>query len=274
MLNPDIANPDIANPDIANPDIANPDIANAEVYNPDIANVMVDNPDIANPDIANPDIANPDIANPDIANPDIANPDIANPDIANPDIANPDIANPDIANPDIANPDIANFSVTDITWTVKNKGNTTAAYAFRAKLARRPPERQAAADRAARLHRAPGQPRATRAARRCAAVQNQVLVNIPNPNLSSDLAASFDPAAYEDNASFYLQPADEGRVTLRVFCPKTTPTCQAAVGPGALARGGADRVARRRTTARRARRRPTARSTATGPTTSTTRSRR
>jgi hypothetical protein len=106
----------LLNPDQGNP--ANPDIANSEVFNPDIAN----------PDIANPDIANPDIANPDIANPDIANPDIANPDIANPDIANPDIANPDIANPDIANPDIANGAMSDVTWKLKNKGNSTATY--------------------------------------------------------------------------------------------------------------------------------------------------
>ena len=111
----------VLNPDPLNP--TNPDIANTELFNPDIAN-----PDIANPDIANPDIANPDIANPDIANPDIANPDIANPDIANPDIANPDIANPDIANPDIANPDIANGAISDATWKLTNKGNTTATY--------------------------------------------------------------------------------------------------------------------------------------------------
>jgi hypothetical protein len=62
-----------------------------------------------------------------------------------------------------------------------------------------------------------------------AAVQNQMLVNIPNPNLSSNLSASFDPSAYDDNASFYLQPSDEGRVTLRVWCPKGDATCQAAV---------------------------------------------
>ena len=113
----------LLNPDPANP--TNPDLSKGELFNPDIAN-----PDIANPDIANPDIANPDIANPDIANPDIANPDIANPDIANPDIANPDIANPDIANPDIANPDIANGAMSDATWKLTNKGNTTATYSI------------------------------------------------------------------------------------------------------------------------------------------------
>jgi len=225
VLNADLLNPDIANPDIANPDIANPDIANTEVYNPDIANVMVDNPDIANPDIANPDIANPDIANPDIANKTVANPDIANPDIANPDIANPDIANPDIANPDIANPDIANYSVTDVTWTVKNKGNTTAAYAFRAKLARSLPAGAKLQLIVRRVYIAPQANPENACAPPIPAIQNQVLVNIPNPTLSSSLTASFDPAAYEDNASFYLLPSDEGRVTLRLYCPKSMAGC-------------------------------------------------
>jgi hypothetical protein len=220
VLNPDIANPDIANPDIANPDIANPDIANAEVYNPDIANPDIANPDIANPDIANPDIANPDIANPDIANSTLANPDIANPDIANPDIANPDIANPDIANPDIANPDIANYSVTDISWSVTNKGNTTAAYAFRAKLTRDLPPGAKLQLIVRRVYVAPQASMGNACGEPQAAIQNQVLVNIPNPTVSSSLTTSFDPGQYADNASFFLLPSAQGRVTLRVYCPK------------------------------------------------------
>lgn len=128
LLNGGLQGSLVLNPDSLNPD--NTDLSKSELFNPDIAN-----PDIANPDIANPDIANPDIANPDIANPDIANPDIANPDIANPDIANPDIANPDIANPDIANPDIANGAISDATWKLTNKGNTTATYTVQFLLA-------------------------------------------------------------------------------------------------------------------------------------------
>ena len=133
ILNPDIENPDIENPDIENPEIDNPDIDNAEVYNPEIENPDIENPDIDNPDIDNPEIENPDIENPDIENPDIenvrvSNPDIENPDIENPDIENPDIENPDIENPDIENPDIENGAIADVTWTVTNTGNTTAAF--------------------------------------------------------------------------------------------------------------------------------------------------
>jgi len=247
ILNPDITNPDIANPDIANPDIANPDIANAEVYNPDIANPDIANPDIANPDIANPDIANPDIANPDIANPDIANPDIANPDIANPDIANalvanpdianpdianpdianPDIANPDIANPDIANPDIANGSLTDVTWTMTNNGNTTAAFNVNLFLAQQ-------TDKICQAGAGPNtgcittqlilrKVYATPVSTNCqlqVQSQNVLLANIPNPKFvlpGEGLPDQNSDAA--TNATLWLAPGETAKITLRVYDP-------------------------------------------------------
>ena len=125
MLNPDIENPDIENPDIENPGHREPRHRERRVYNPDI-----ENPDIENPDIENPDIENPDIENPDIENASRPghNPDIENPGYREPDIENPDIENPDIENPDIENPDIENGAIADVTWTVTNTGNTTAAF--------------------------------------------------------------------------------------------------------------------------------------------------
>ena len=51
-------------------------------------------------------------------------------------------------------------------------------------------------------------------------IQNQVLVNIPSPDLGTDLTEDFDPNEYADNASFFLAPSDRGCVTLRVFCPE------------------------------------------------------
>jgi lectin-like protein len=212
IANPDIANPDIANPDIANPDIANPDIANAEVYNPDIAN-----PDIANPDIANPDIANPDIANPDIANVVVMNPDIANPDIANPDIANPDIANPDIANPDIANPDIANGSLTDVTWTVTNRGNTTASYDINLLAASRIPQGIKAQLIVHKTYKTPVSDGCTLKTQTQTVLVANVVINpdIANPDIANPDIANPDIA----NASLWLEPGGEGKVTLRIVDP-------------------------------------------------------
>ena len=223
VLNPDIENPDIENPDIENPDIENPDIENAEVYNPDI-----ENPDIENPDIENPDIENPDIENPDIENVRVANPDIENPNVANPDIENPDIENPDIENPDIENPDIENGTISDVTWTVSNTGNTTSAFNVNLLLANAAPTCVA------------GQPCELRTQlivyktyktpvldpNGCdlrTETRNLLLFNKPNPNFitpGQGLPDQNDPS--DSNATLWLAPGEIGRVTLRVYDDDTS----------------------------------------------------
>jgi hypothetical protein len=204
VLNPDISNPDISNPDISNPDISNPDISNTEVYNPDISN-----PDISNPDISNPDISNPDISNPDISNTVILNPDISNPDISNPDISNPDISNPDISNPDISNPDISNGSLTDYTWTVTNKGNTTAAYdvnMFQTTVVPNGIKTQVV------IHRTYTTPVSDGCTLKYQ-TQTVLVANVVNPQLLTGDAADL---------SLFLEPGGNARITLRVIDPIPT----------------------------------------------------
>jgi len=223
--NPDIVNVSqflVLNPDIQNPDIVNPDIQNVIVLNPDIVN-----PDIQNPDIQNPDIVNPDIQNPDIVNPDIENPDIVNPDIQNPDIQNPDIQNPDIQNPDIQNPDIQNGALdegyVEVSWTVENTGNTTTGY-------------NAVPFVVGQLVDEDGNPISTQlvvsknylvpTSRNCQPAlegQNQVLLNVVNPSLSTD---GTNPDVVEsdiDAATFFAAPGEKVNVTLRIFDPTFSP---------------------------------------------------
>jgi hypothetical protein len=135
VLNPDPTAPNITNPNITNPNITNPNITNVEVPNPNITN-----PNITNPNITNPNITNPDIDNPNITNPNITNPNITNPNITNPDLKNPNITNPNITNPNITNPNITNGALTDITWTVRNEGNTGSAYDVNLLLNGQPPK--------------------------------------------------------------------------------------------------------------------------------------
>ena len=211
LLNPDIDNPDIDNPDIDNPDIDNPDIDNAEIGNPDI-----DNPDIDNPDIDNPDIDNPDIDNPDIDNVVVANPDIDNFVIGNPDIDNPDIDNPDIDNPDIDNPDIDNGSITDITWQVKNNGNTTAAFNVHLFLADAAP---AGIQTQLVLHKTYKTPASSpNGCELKTETRNLLVANITNPQFAStSVPDQNDPS--ENNATLWLGPGESARITLRVVDP-------------------------------------------------------
>ncbi len=212
VLNPDIENPDIENPDIENPDIENPDIENAEVYNPDI-----ENPDIENPDIENPDIENPDIENPDIENIVVANPDIENIGIATPDIENPDIENPDIENGPIATPDIENGTISDVTWTVSNIGNTTSAFNVNVFLAAAGvPSGINTQLIVYKTYKTP-----VLALDGCTLkteTRNVIQFNVPSPNFvtpGQGLPDQNDPS--EKNATLWLNPGEVGRVTLRVY---------------------------------------------------------
>jgi len=248
-INPDITNPDIVNPDIINPDITNPDITNPDITNPDITSAEVYNPTVTNPDITNPDIINPDITsfsitNPDITNPDIINPDITsivavNPDIINPSVTNPDITNPDITNPDITNPDIvslpAGTGVTDYTWKLTNRGNTTASY--NAKLFLKQSQCCPAGC-------SPGALNCPAACFQCQLVirrtyptptasactlavetQNVPISSIPGPSFAgSSNAGTPDASPDPTNATVSLGPGEGGRVTLRVFGLSTTST--------------------------------------------------
>lgn len=217
ILNPDISNPDISNPDISNPDISNPDISNAEVYNPDISN-----PDISNPDISNPDISNPDISNPDISNVRIANPDISNPDISNPDISNPDISNPDISNPDISNPDISNGSLTDVTWTIRNDGNTTASFNVNLFLAN-----QSATTGGIKTQLVVHKTYKTPVSDGCvlkSQTQTVLVAKVDDPVfLNAGQDPTFDPANPDiSNTTLWLEPGGEGKITLRIVDPNPT----------------------------------------------------
>lgn len=223
ILNPDISNPDISNPDISNPDISNPDISNAEVYNPDISN-----PDISNPDISNPDISNPDISNPDISNIVIANPDISNPDISNPDISNPDISNPDISNPDISNAVLRDGSLTDVTWTLKNEGNTTTS--FNVNLFLRQATDDAAKAAGIKTQLVVHKTYKTPAADGCGVLKTQtqmvLVANVLNPEFKDyGEDTTFDPRNPDiSNTTLWLEPGGEGKITLRIIDPDPTDT--------------------------------------------------
>jgi hypothetical protein len=215
ILNPDIENPDIENPDIENPDIENPDIENAEIYNPDI-----ENPDIENPDIENPDIENPDIENPDIENVVVANPDIENLGLANPDIENPDIENPDIENPDIENPDIENGAISDVTWTVSNTGNTTAAFNVNLFLANA--TIPAGLQTQLILYKTYKTPVALQCDLRVE-TRNVLIANVPNPVFVTPTSGVPDPNdPSETNATLWLAPGEVARITLRVYDEDTS----------------------------------------------------
>ncbi|MBZ5579847.1 MAG: putative Ig domain-containing protein [Acidobacteriia bacterium] len=231
VLNADLTDPNLGpnsgNPssEIYTPSFGNPNIANPNIANPNIANPNIANPNIANPNIANPNIANPNIANPNIANPNIANPNIANPNIANPNIANPNIANPNIANPNISAGDLANGTVTDVTWTFTNTGNTAMAYTVKTLL-----NGQIPAGFVTQL--IANQVYATPVAYQCQLgvdLHTKLIANIVNPVFEQASANDAGDPSIANSASndptVALSPGETISITLRIVNPdKTTNT--------------------------------------------------
>lgn len=155
--NPSVANPDFVTADNSNPDVATPygnlPIANGEEYNPTvdgppdpssgiftprIATPAIFTPRILSPANNSPAIETPSVFTPRINTPRIASVQVVNPTIVNaintPRINTPRINTPRIVAPDIFTPRITDLSdggpnsLTDYSWTVNNKGNTTASY--------------------------------------------------------------------------------------------------------------------------------------------------
>jgi hypothetical protein len=181
-------NTDPRAPDIENPDIENPDIENVEIHNPDIENRTVSFFSVANPDIENPDFENYTVAFPDIENPDFENPDFEN----------FTVAYPDIENPDIENAVVASGGVTEVTWSVTMKGNTTSALDAKALFSTLPTT--AAQLIVRRVY-------ATSTTRTCGLVQvatNQVIVN------------TVSQPGGQPAGSFFLAPGETALITLRM----------------------------------------------------------
>ncbi len=179
------------------------------------------NPDLLNPDLLNPDLLNPDLLNLIISNPDLLNPDLLNPDLLNPDLLNPDLLNTTISYADIENPDVANDALTananqnyiDVTWQVKNDGNTTTGYMAQTYIAG--PEEHTATQLIV------SKPYLRQTTRNCMPVlesDNQVVVNIYNPTNQEPI---INPDPQDDNihglASYWLNPGQVANITLRVF---------------------------------------------------------
>jgi len=162
VMNSDASNPSLANPDFLltdndDPDVeppyANLPIATGEEYNPSVDGPPDPTNSILTPTVSVPAVFTPKIGTiansaPTISTPTIFTPKItsiftpkinsiqvANPTIVDtiftPKIFTPKIFTPKIVNPDIFTPKISSLaenSLTDYSWKVTNKGNTSASY--------------------------------------------------------------------------------------------------------------------------------------------------
>src|SRR4029077_8519448 len=125
-------------PDPNNPDIFSPKIGVPAVFSPKIGTVANSTPAIQTPTVFSPKIFSPKIYSVQVVNPKVVNA-IFSPKIFSPKIFSPKIVSPEIFSPKIA--DLADSTggttggsnggtnpVTDYSWRVSNRGNTSGSY--------------------------------------------------------------------------------------------------------------------------------------------------
>ncbi len=200
-----------------NADIENPPI-DADIENADIENKEVNDADIENATFQSANPQNADIENADIENADIENIVVANADIENADIENPSTGNADIENADIENADIENQSLTDVTWTAENTGNTTTA--FNVNLFLSQTTVPAGVKTQLILHKIYTTPNAIACDLKFE-TRNVLISNIVHPTFVDPSSPSLPnpnrPDA--DNGTMWLAPGESGRITLRIADP-------------------------------------------------------
>jgi Concanavalin A-like lectin/glucanases superfamily/Bacterial Ig-like domain (group 2) len=271
VTNPDPTQADTLNPDATNLYSNLPNLSQGESYDPTVTGAgitpyqcdpsnlnscqgvnIIASPSIASPSIASPSIASPSIASPSIASPSIASPSIASPSIvavttASPSIVNPTVASPSIASPSIASPSIVNFAtaspsitnlgdntvVTDYSWKLNNKGNTSSSYNTQQFIRQASTFcGQGAATRcqliAHKTYASPtvGLVNGQASCELAVAVADITQANIPDPAFTTaqGLLGTSSPTALDaSSATISLAPGEGTRLTLRVFGTATNP---------------------------------------------------
>jgi len=214
ILNPDPTNPGIQDP-VGWP-VGEPNIKGFEVHDPNIKGISVTN--ITANLLINPNIKGADVVNSDIAAPNIKGPNIK---------GNP--LNPNIKGSDLATPNIKGEAISEITWEVENKGNTTTPYTFNVNAYYPGAPSNVPADQTMQFQLLIYKVYTTPVAEACSLVteeHHELVVNIPNPNIKGPNIKGNPPSAAtlqaeeSKEATFYLKPGEKALVQLWAIDPK------------------------------------------------------
>ncbi|HEX2343719.1 MAG TPA: hypothetical protein VHI98_24835, partial [Vicinamibacterales bacterium] len=114
---------------ILNPDPTNHALTEVPPTAPGFGGATIEDSEIHNPQISSPQISTFSNRAPQISSPQISTPQISSPQISTPQISTPGEAGPQISSPQISTPAVGGeVNGMDVTFTVKNQGNTTTQY--------------------------------------------------------------------------------------------------------------------------------------------------
>jgi hypothetical protein len=248
-------------PDPNNLDIFSPKIGVPAVFSPKIGTVANSTPAIQTPTVFSPKIFSPKIYSVQVVNPKVVNA-IFSPKIFSPKIFSPKIVSPEIFSPKIA--DLADSTggtkggsnggtnpVTDYSWRVSNRGNTSASYSTKefaksagvsccpASCSSNPNKCQVTADNPAgpncslcqlvqhKVYESPTANRESTSGNPTCDLNVQqesiVVANITDPAFTTSTSGTVS-AADPTNSTLTLSPGEGNRVTLRVIAPQVSQT--------------------------------------------------
>src|SRR5579864_4602512 len=248
-------------PDPNNADIFSPKIGVPAVFSPKIGTVANSTPAIQTPTVFSPKIFSPKIYSVQVVNPKVVNA-IFSPKIFSPKIFSPKIVSPEIFSPKIA--DLADSTggatggsnggtnpVTDYSWRVSNRGNTSASYSTKefaksagvsccpASCSSQPSSCTVTADNPAgpncsvcqlvqhKVYESPTANRESTSGNPTCDLnvqqENIVVANITDPAFTTSTSGTVS-AADPTNSTLTLSPGEGNRVTLRVIAPQVSQT--------------------------------------------------
>jgi hypothetical protein len=248
-------------PDPNNLDIFSPKIGVPAVFSPKIGTVANSTPAIQTPTVFSPKIFSPKIYSVQVVNPKVVNA-IFSPKIFSPKIFSPKIVSPEIFSPKIA--DLADSTggtnggsnggtnpVTDYSWRVSNRGNTSASYSTKefaksagvsccpASCSSNPNSCQVTPDNPAghncslcqlvqhKVYESPTANRESTSGNPTCDLNVQqesiVVANITDPAFTTSTSGTVS-AADPTNSTLTLSPGEGNRVTLRVIAPQVSQT--------------------------------------------------
>jgi hypothetical protein len=243
LLNPDLLNTSLLNPNSLNPNLLNPNLLNPDLLNPDLLNQLLLNPNLLNELVANPNLLNPNLLNPNLLNDSLLDQLVANPNLLNPNLLNPNVLNPNALNPNLLNAPLDAYSALenpqalaapaeatpgddayiDVTWQVRNEGNTTTGYLTQPFIVGATGDELPEGISASQLIVSkPYLQRTTSDCQQALVTYNNVIVNVPNPRVEEPIINPdpTDPETREvvsEFGSFWLAPGEIANVTMRIF---------------------------------------------------------
>lgn len=221
-------NPDPTAPEVEAPEVEAPEVEAQEVYTPEVEAATIRTLSILNPEVEAPEVEAVGAQAPEVEAPEVEAPEVEAENILSFSAWASSIATPEVEAPEVEAPEVEANSVVDITWPVKNKGNTTAAYNLRPTVTGGAGQYQfqLIISKVYQIAAALGCEPAHSATQ-------SVAVNIQNANLLVSPGVNIDPSS-PLNATFTAKPGETWLVTLRArgvaglntppFNPTTTAT--------------------------------------------------